>query len=123
MDYKNQGDATIRISYISGVSGVIYIDNVAIKSGKPVGLAEKQQNSNFSVFPNPAEKMLNVQWSNLPVQYLTLYHTSGKQVMNKRVDKENVSQESFHVGHLKSGIYFLRLQTEHGSRYRKVVVK
>ena len=122
-NYSDEKQATIRLSYISGVSGIIYIDNFAIQKEQPSGIKTSLQNMAINVYPNPATNKVKVQWENTDAQRLSLLHASGKQVLTKNLTGNRVSRETLNVEHLNGGIYFLELQTTEGSRYKKLVVE
>ncbi|HKK67414.1 MAG TPA: T9SS type A sorting domain-containing protein [Bacteroidales bacterium] len=72
-----------------------------------------------SVYPNPAQKDVNVAASER-IDHLRLYSITGQLVMEASPNKK---QERFSVKHLPAGIYSLHVGTENGTKVEKVVVE
>jgi hypothetical protein len=125
---------TVNIAFSSGnldklgvlvpVGSQLWIDDLAI-TYKPhlVGTDEKRKDQPFTVYPNPANRALVVDLSNLirqPVE-VSLYNTSGDRI----VIKKGLAGGSmtFDVEDLTAGIYFYRIKTAQQTYQGKFVVR
>lgn len=71
----------------------------------PLGLEEKGEHSFFSVFPNPANSVLNVQ-SNKEINELNLYSISGALISHLKPDSQSILLP---LEEYPPGIYFLHV--------------
>ncbi len=72
------------------------------------------------VQPNPAKNNITIQFDNEVTGYLTIYDISGKQVMNRDIDKAKKVRLDLN---LKEGVYFINIQSDTGEKYiDKIVV-
>ena len=80
------------------------------------------ENNNFisentSLFPNPVNDILTIQISkNITFKSATLYNTLGKKILNSSNKQVNLSQ-------LSEGIYFIKVFTDAGNLYQKIIKK
>ncbi len=71
----------------------------------------------FKVFPNPFTESLNIGVNNtLPPLRVSVYDLTGKLVL-----KPNLSQNKVSLSPLKSGIYFLKIESENSSEIKRVI--
>lgn len=85
----------------------IWIDNVAFTS--TVDLEEGLNESQLTVYPNPASDVVNLQIGNATAQQrVILTDLTGKTVVDKMVNGETNVQ--LQVGNLQSGLYILQLR-------------
>jgi Zn-dependent metalloprotease/plastocyanin len=79
--------------------------------------------STFNVYPNPVDKLLNVDYSMLQqVDALKLMDISGKLIMNIPILPQQ-SKTEIEVAGLSPGIYFLQVLSEEKSEVKKVIIK
>jgi sugar lactone lactonase YvrE len=130
----NDGKAdTVLINFCTGVAAkdttTLFLTattgNVVKKYSKPTvasttGIKTHITEADLNVFPNPANSILTVQ---LPTNYtaakIEVYDVNGKQVLEEKL---NIDQNSFSVSELKSGFYYLVLQSEN-STYKAKFIK
>ncbi len=76
----------------------------------------------ISVFPNPANDFVSIDFGNLtfPEAELSLYNSLGMKVVEK--DIQNADKTILKVNNLKPGIYTLRIKTSQFTVEKKVVV-
>ncbi len=64
----------------------------------------------FSIFPNPADDVLNVTLkNNAQASLVTIYNANGQQVKTVSVESENMS---INVKDLESGVYFITISSD-----------
>ncbi|QXP71660.1 T9SS type A sorting domain-containing protein [Polaribacter sp. R2A056_3_33] len=70
---------------------------------------------NISLFPNPVDDILTIETSkNITFKNVILYNTLGKEVLNSSNKQINLSQ-------LTEGIYFIKVFTDTGNLYKKII--
>lgn len=78
--------------------------------------------SSISVYPVPANEVLNVYWNENYISDLRLFDSSGKLIQyHKDLSLFNIYQ--LDVSKLNSGVYYLRINNEKGSVTRKIIIK
>jgi photosystem II stability/assembly factor-like uncharacterized protein len=87
-----------------------------------VGIKENKEEKAFTVYPNPANNLLTIKWSEelaYPVE-LRISDVSGRIVMQQQIT--NATQElQLNIAALENGLYLLKLQTEQGTQTAKIV--
>ncbi|MHB9140518.1 MAG: T9SS type A sorting domain-containing protein, partial [Paludibacter sp.] len=79
--------------------------------------------SNLTLWPLPANDMLNVSWSsanNSDMSTLKMFDTYGRLVMNKEI--KYTSDLKLNVSDLPSGIYLLKLTTGKETLMKKLII-
>jgi hypothetical protein len=106
---------------------LLSIDEIFLEGTGTVGIAEHDGSFPMGVYPNPANDMINVNY-HLPAQsqlLLNVYSMDGQLVRSE--DKGTAQQGNgslqMNVSDLAAGIYFVQLQTEHGSTTKRIVVE
>jgi hypothetical protein len=88
---------------VTNASGCVVSDSVAITVDVCTGITE-ENNSSFTVFPNPATNNITVTWKNADVKTLTLRDASGRTVRTYNVSG---TQAQLSLDKLETGVYFL----------------
>jgi hypothetical protein len=80
--------------------------NVAVLTvNNNVGINEFTQDNLFSVFPNPAQSVINVKADNVLIgAFYSIYDNTGRVVLTGRLNTHNTTIE---LGNLSGGIYML----------------
>lgn len=121
-DYKDATDLILRVSGIPGSHGnALWIDEVQVSS-EVVGIDEPQLASKISLFPNPANTQLTLNYNgNADITSLKIYNAVGQEVKveNNFVISGNTSID---VSDLTPGIYHLNLQTAEGIVNKQFVI-
>ncbi|MFM8490468.1 MAG: LamG-like jellyroll fold domain-containing protein [Candidatus Methylopumilus sp.] len=90
----------------------------ALYNAGTVGLTDLHQPISFSVYPNPAQNIINLkvnqEYLGLPVK---LFDNYGKLVLTKIIDQTNFSLDLIN---LANGIYLLRMEDNKGSNFKFV---
>lgn len=111
--------------------GDVYINanlariNKAIDNGYVVATEQIILNQNVNVYPNPADNYLNIEFELNATSDVTvnIFDTDGKSSLRKKFTQQQgnvfltVPTES-----MMPGIYMVRIDTNQGSRYEKVVI-
>ena len=117
------GESTVNFAFIAinGYGNNLYIDNIGI--GKVLlGIDKiKTWGNNISVFPNPANDILNFDFSNIETQNLKLsiYNNVGQKVY------ENISfqDKQIDISKFNTGLYFVEFQSESNTKMLKFLKK
>ena len=82
--------------------------NVAVLTvNNNVGINENTQDNLFSVFPNPAQSVINVKAdSKLLGQVYSIYDNTGRVVLTGKLNSDNTTIE---LGNLSGGVYMFRI--------------
>lgn len=83
-----------------------------------VGIDDKKMEM-VTVYPNPVKDLLNLSGTTI-IDAVTIVNQVGQVVFTSRIGKES---ETLRLGHLKPGIYGLRIQMAGGEVNRKIVVE
>jgi hypothetical protein len=103
-----------------GQQGLYYIDDVKVTHVNGVSVAETSKDIAFNVFPVPANDVLRINASSAGAYQLTMFDLSGKVVHSARVVN---SLYEMNVKNFSEGVYFLRMEGNHGVLTKKVVVQ
>ncbi|MBI3511683.1 MAG: T9SS type A sorting domain-containing protein [Bacteroidetes bacterium] len=106
------GHSPMRIRFIakSGYGNQLYIDNINI-SGNAVGISPQNSTSEFSVYPNPADNAVNIEWSSGRGGEIlfVMYDVTGKEILRKQENASpGINRFTINTSDLPSGIYLLR---------------
>jgi len=88
---------------------------------KKIGISEKVNDINLSLYPNPAKEELKIVSGELRMKNLTVYKVTGQVVM----EISDIYANPFRIDtdKLNSGLYFITVQTENGIVNSKFVKK
>ena len=80
--------------------------------------------NNLSIFPNPSNGLIEIQYDleTSQVINLSLYDNYGrllKKLKAKEVSSKGINRAIFDVSHLSNGLYFVRLEGQHGISMNK----
>lgn len=115
-NYANQ-PVYVGINCVSNDQFGFAVDDVSITAN--VMSTESFVASNFSVFPNPANDLVNINAKNgMAVQSVQLADLNGRIVKNLNV---NAVQAQVSLGDLQSGVYLLKIVTDQGSGSTRIV--
>lgn len=108
----------IYVAFIQNSTDMFYILIDDITVGPGTGVNEVAENNTLSIYPNPAKDFVTI---NAPsaIKTVKVYNTVGQLVIEKSV-KEVSAKIS--VNELKSGVYFVTVETEKGTYTQKINV-
>ena len=95
------------------------------QSHSPLGISENSVHD-LKIFPNPANDVINIKFSNVKDQKvaLELISVTGQQLRYREFFAEaGSSSENINVTTLPEGIYFLRIIGEEEVLIRKLLIK
>jgi hypothetical protein len=71
----------------------------------------------IKLFPNPAEKRIQIQTENIQLLKYSIYNTMGSLI----IENTQLQNESINIEFLKPGIYVLKMDTDKGVLNKKFV--
>ena len=83
-------------------------------------------NAALSIFPNPAQELLNIQLESVQYQEVEtlLYNTHGELVIQKPLQREvSKFQTQLKIAELPKGVYFLKIKTKNAQSTQKIVIE
>lgn len=80
---------------------------------------ENPTNQEILIYPNPASDILNIS-SNNKIKRIEILNLIGQNFFNKELNNNNVE---INTSAFKTGIYFIRIETENGLKTEKVTIK
>ena len=99
-------------------SNIIAIDTFSVD--RPLANTQDFFSSNFSIYPNPAKSIINLNSKNgVTINSVEITDLNGRIV--KQVSPSNVSETQINVSDLNAGVYFVKAQTENGVGTTKIV--
>jgi predicted secreted protein len=83
------------------------------KVGTPIATKETQNDINFSIFPNPSNGQLTLQYKSENTEGIVweLYNSVGILIYQKTIQSTN-NQENINIGYLLDGMYFWHLKSK-----------
>lgn len=102
-----------------GHLGGIFIDKVTLVETAVLS-SEDFENSNFSIYPNPAKDFLNVNSKSAAIQSVVISDINGRTVKNIEFNQTNAQ---VNVSDLNAGVYMVTISSEEGSTVKKFVKK
>lgn len=78
--------------------------------------------NSLSVYPVPAEDILNVKWNENYISDLRLFDSSGKLLFFEKEKSLNNTQQ-IDISKFSAGIYYLRINNEKGVATKKITIK
>lgn len=94
-----------------------YADKYAVTI--PTGSVKEQSLSQFAVYPNPANNVVNVSSDKALVNAVSLVDINGRTV--KSVQFDGVSSAQVNIADLANGVYMMNIKSDKGTVTKKVV--
>ena len=97
---------------------------IQISINNSVGIASDFAELNISVFPNPSNGSLSLQWaqtmdSNLDV---SLYNTAGVQCFSTSIEAISVKETTLHLNQLP-GVYLLKVKNNQHAFVKRIIIE
>ncbi|MFI5222147.1 MAG: T9SS type A sorting domain-containing protein, partial [Bacteroidia bacterium] len=92
----------------------------------PIGVKEISSLNNFRLFPNPADKMITIEFENSLKQNIeiSLVNVLGQKMYGEKINVfAGPFSKQINVSDLSKGIYFMEVKTGNGSKKMKVVIE
>ena len=115
--FSNAKEAIIKFSYISGLGGNIYIDN--IKFNEKSSALHTVSNQDLLVYPNPATNKIFIDNSQNNFVKMQLFDITGRCVLDSDME-QGINEKN--VGSLNNGIYLIRLEGKNMNIQKKLVI-
>jgi hypothetical protein len=99
-------------------------DNILFKASATSDLLSSENSfatANFSIYPNPATDVVNINAGNLVINSIQVTDLNGRVINTINVNASSTAQVS--VADLMTGIYFLTVNTDQGVGTSKIVKK
>lgn len=117
---KSLTSASIEFRFTSYGEQNIFLDNIAIGSW-PLSV-ERRELADINVWPNPTNNLLNISGlTNYTNAQVDLVDLSGRVVLSTSETTGN--NVSLNLKSIENGIYLVKIQTENGSFFQKIIKK
>ncbi|MGQ0828457.1 MAG: LamG-like jellyroll fold domain-containing protein [Bacteroidota bacterium] len=111
--------------------GTIVTTRSNIKSVAAISTVLKDKeilNREIQIYPNPATEMITVQYpAGFKMYQLQVFDALGQLVYNEELSADGVSNgviiKQMDVRTFRKGIYFINMQTEYGSAFKRIVIQ
>ncbi len=77
-----------------------------------VGISETNPEEQLEIYPNPANGLVTVSWSNSGMSSLSVFNTLGEELLLLKVHSDK--SEVLNISELRPGMYFIHLKTKDG---------
>lgn len=114
------GQVTYTPAYENAHPGTtLWIDNVVLRGGTVNTTSPQEKGWNFSAYPNPTEDEIHIDIpQQIQVDKVQVYDNQGR-VVKEFKDFGN----TLNISDISKGIYYLKLETNKGTRFKKVIKK
>ena len=114
-----------KIQFENQIGNDIYIDDINMYPASMSSLIQDDQQFEFSVFPNPANKSIRLIYDNEKQENITISIVDmlGKSVMNPMVQNSANTNFDLDISHLVPGLYLVNVTDEQGNTATKRFVK
>lgn len=118
-----QQNVMYKFEVVSGGGNNIYIDNININEWT-VGVEELEEVLELNMYPNPTNGIVRFSSTTEHTTWigLSIYSLSGKQVFDKSLNAQ-VLDTQIDVTDLSTGLYIVKLDSDKGAVYRKLMVR
>jgi len=97
----------------------LWIDNVVLRGGTVNTTSPQEEDWNFDTYPNPVDAEIYIDISQqIQVDKIQIYDNQGR-VIKEFMDFDN----TLNISDIPKGIYYLKLETNKGMRFKKVIKK
>ena len=120
--YVGQASVYLKFESVSGWGNYLYLDNINVKYYPvSIGISEQLNPSDVSVYPNPANDVINIDLKAISLENTTIemYDAIGKLVMNQKLSSVN---SVVSIADLSKGIYTIRI-IANGQQLVKRIIK
>lgn len=83
-----------------------------------VGIKVIDTNNALSIYPNPANEILNIELSSIDASSVSIINALGEVVL---INKQEIQHTTFNIKHLNSGIYFIKVESKQGTLIKKFI--
>lgn len=119
--YAGQANVHVKFSYISGLGGYIYLDDVVVNNNPASEKLVELVATELRLYPNPATEQLNVSVAKESIQQVQIYNVTGQLMQNMEGDFG--SNKTINVSNLAKGAYWMKVTTANGQLQDKFIVQ
>jgi hypothetical protein len=115
-------DAEYTVRLVFSFDCILTTEAGAIKN--LTGISDQLANDNVSVYPNPVQDILTIDFANAYVGEINVEvsNVSGQVILNRLVDKHNQSMNiDIDMGQFEKGVYFINFITDEHSVVKSIV--
>ena len=97
-----------------------------VDSQMMIGTKDEEENTSFTVMPNPASNFLQVMMTTDYAEQTTIaiYNTTGQRILSTQWSLESgVNQKTMDVAELAAGIYILQVKVEEGVKSHLIIIQ
>ncbi|MBK6523898.1 MAG: T9SS type A sorting domain-containing protein [Sphingobacteriaceae bacterium] len=120
--YQGNSNVHIRFEFTPDAGGPgnnFYLDDINLTG--TVGLKENVFYSNYlKLFPNPAKTQVSL-FSSVAIKQIEMFDLIGKQVGS--IEGSNTNEQLISVSQLAKGVYFVKVTSNSGSAFKKLVIE
>lgn len=125
--YTSFNDVRVMLEHVTDYENNLYVDDINITGIPSTSVHQIENNlSVFSVFPNPAEDVLNIEieFKDLADIRISLLDVMGRTVLDFNDASVQVGKYNLNVNALTKGVYFVRLiESDGSSRTKKIIIR
>ena len=125
--YTSFNDVRVMLEHVTDYENNLYVDDINITGVPSTSVHQIENNlSVFSVFPNPAEDVLNIEieFKELADIRISLLDVMGRTVLDFNDASVQVGKYNLNVNALTKGVYFVRLiESDGSSRTKKIIIR
>jgi len=123
-DYAGEESVMVRIRYISGQGGNIFLNRVRVSPSYLMSAENEALPENISIYPNPAIERLNIDAPSELVNRVLIYDNTGKLVIEENISSNDPDSSSeVDIRHLKKGMYHIAIETDRKVHRKKFLKK
>ncbi|MGB0165629.1 MAG: T9SS type A sorting domain-containing protein [Luteibaculum sp.] len=93
---------------------------VCVYNDPTVGIKQLQK-SNFSIYPNPANDLIHIEFHFDGAKDLSIWDLNGKQILRRSL--KSVRHAQINISDLEAGLYFVEVRSKLGNIQQKLIVK
>jgi PKD repeat protein len=118
-----QGNAKVHFRFEftpdpGGAGNNFYLDDINVSG--TVGLKEIFSSNDLDLYPNPAKTSVSIK-TNVLIRSVNIMDVIGKHV--ETLEGSNAHEQTITVSHLSKGIYLLKISSDKGSVFKKLVIE
>jgi hypothetical protein len=116
--WAGMGNIKVQFESFNQYGNNLYIDNVEISN--TLGLFDEEDNSDISIYPNPARDNLTITLKYEAVYKISISNMQGKLILEKEISS---AQSHINIENLSKGVYIIGIENSKTSATRKLIVQ
>jgi hypothetical protein len=118
--FSSATEAVVKFNYISALGGSINIDNIDFDDASVVSATE-DKTAQFSMYPNPANRQLEVEYDHREVAQLEIYNLGGTLMYQQTLN--DLDQAQIDLAELSAGFYLIKLSGDKKESVQKLCIQ